>query len=565
MLSIRKIGIIGRTYRHLNRYTHILSILFRYGFGELVDLLRIDQYLDIGYPAVSRKREDRIEKFSRAERIRMALEELGPTYIKLGQVLSTRPDLIPGDLIEELALLQDNVPPFAFSDAVRILTRELAAPVDAVFQSIEETPIASASIAQVYRACLKDGDMVAVKIRRPGIRRIIEVDLEIMLHLATLMERHVEEISFHRPVRVVEEFARILEKEIDFTQEAANMERAARNSRNDPTVYIPRAYPEQSTAAVLIMELIDGVKISDRISLQKAGLDSKLVTVRGATVCLRQMFEHGFFHADPHPGNIRVLPGNVVCLLDWGMAGSIDRRTREDFILLIDAVALRQEQLAATALLRLTDWDQEPDLRNFERDISDFMSLHLFRPLKEIRFGKLMQHILKLAFRHRLRIPPDSFLLLKALGTVEGIAQQLDPEFDMIGHAAPFIHRIRMRRFSPEKLAGESLHLVESLLRFLNQFPRDVMEIARLARQQGLVLNLRHEGLERTLSTHDQISNRISFSVIIAGLIVGSALIVISRTPPFVYGISLIGIIGFLAAAVMGVWLLIAIIRKGRL
>ena len=564
MLSIRKIGVIGRTYRHLNRYTQILTILFKYGFGELVDLLRIDQYIDIGFRMISRKREDRIEKYSRSERIRMVLEELGPTYIKLGQVLSTRPDLIPSDLIQELVRLQDRVPPFDFSDAKQILESELHSPIDTHFQFIEEKPVASASIAQVYRARLIDGDWVAVKVQRPGIQKMIEVDLEIMFHLATLMEQHIEEVSFHRPVRIVEEFTRVLEKEIDFTMEAASMQRVARNFLDDPTVYIPKVYIEKTTPAVLIMELIDGIKINDMDRIEAGGLDRKLLTTRGANVCLRQIFEQGFFHADPHPGNILALPGNVICLLDWGMVGAIDQRTREDFIALVDAVAFRREHQAAKALLKLTDWDREPDTREFERDISDFMSLHLYRPLKEIRIGKLLQHILDLAFRHRLRIPADIFLMLKALGTVEGVALQLNPEFDMVSYAAPLIQKIRFKKLSPERLAGDAIHLTELMFRFLNQFPQDALEIARMTRQQNLMINLRHEGMEKMLSTHDQISNRISFSVIIAGLIVGSALIVISETPPLVYGISMIGIIGFLAAALMGVWLLIAIIRKGR-
>ncbi|MFZ3047412.1 MAG: AarF/ABC1/UbiB kinase family protein [Desulfatirhabdiaceae bacterium] len=565
MLSIRKIGVIGRTYRHLNRYTQILTILFKYGFGELVDLLRIDQYIDIGFRMISRKREDRIEKFSRSERIRMVLEELGPTYVKLGQVLSTRPDLIPSDLINELARLQDHVPPFDFPDAKRILEAELRAPIDTIFQSIDEQPIASASIAQVYRARLIDGDWVAVKVQRPGIQKMVEVDLEIMLHLATLMERHIEEFAFHRPVRIVEEFTRVLEKEIDFTLEAANMQRVSRNLLDDSTVYIPKVYLDKTTPAVLIMELIDGIKINDMERIEANGLDRKLLTVRGANVCLRQIFEQGFFHADPHPGNIQALSGNVICLLDWGMVGSIDQRTRDDFITLVDAVALRQEHQAAKSLLKLTDWDREPDVREFERDIADFMSLHLYRPLKEIRIGRLFQHILDLAFRHRLRIPPDIFLMLKALGTVEGVALQLNSEFDMVAHAAPFIQKIRFKKLSPERLAGDVLHLTELMFRFLNQFPQDILDITRMTRQQDLVINLRHEGLDQMRATHDQISNRISFSVIIAGLIVGSALIVISETPPMIYGISLIGIIGFLAAALMGVWLLIAILRKGRL
>jgi len=238
MFSIRKIGIIGRTYRHLQRYRQILTVLFKYGFGDLVEVLKIEQYVEIGLNLISKKRRDRLEKLSRAERVRLALEELGPTFVKLGQILSTRPDLVPVDFINELSKLQDMVPPFPFDEASEIIKVELGAAPEEVFASIDKTPMASASIGQVYRAELKDGEDVAVKVQRPGIKKIIEVDLEIMFHLATLMEKHVEEMELYRPVKVVEEFTRTLEKEIDYSIEATHMERFARDFLNDPTIYI---------------------------------------------------------------------------------------------------------------------------------------------------------------------------------------------------------------------------------------------------------------------------------------------------------------------------------------
>jgi ubiquinone biosynthesis protein len=565
LLSIRKIGRIGRTYRHLNRYSQILGVLIAYGFGEVIDMLRIDSLIDLGMRAASPRRREKIEKLSRAERVRLALEELGPTYVKLGQLLSTRPDLIPADFIRELSKLQDNAAPFDYKDALAILEKELSAPIDTIFDTIDPQPIAAASIAQVYQATLKDGDRVAIKIQRPGIRRIIEIDLEIMLHLATLMERHVEEVAFFRPVKMVEEFARVLEKEIDFTLEAANMERVSRNFLDDSTVYVPVVYKTFSSTTVLVMELVEGIKISEIERIEAAGLDKKLLTVRGADVCLKQIFEHGFFHADPHPGNLQVLQDNVICLLDLGMVGTLDQKTREDFIELVDSVVLRQEARAARSILKLTDWEEEPQMRIFERDVADFMANHLYRPLKEIRIGKLFQDVLILAFRYRLRIPADIFLMLKALATVEGVAQRLDPDFDMISHAAPYIRKIRFRKMAPGRMAAEALYLVEQGFGFIKQMPQDVLEIARMIRLQRLTLNLRIEHLEKILSANDQSSNRIAFSILIAGLVIGSALIVISQTPPLVFGISLIGFIGFITAVILGIWLLAAIIRKGRL
>jgi ubiquinone biosynthesis protein len=565
MLSIRKIGVISRTYRHLNRYRHILAVLLKHGFGEMVESLKIDQYLEVGLQLVSKKRSPREEPLTRPQRVRLALEELGPTYIKLGQVLSTRPDLIPVEFIEELSKLQDSVPPFPFDEAEAIIQRELGAPSSEVFDHIDMEPAASASIGQVHRARLKNGEAAAVKIQRPGIRAVIEVDLEIMLHLATLAERHVEELALHKPVKIVEEFARTLEKEIDFRIEAANVDRIAQSFLGDPTVYIPAVFRELSTACILTTEFIDGIKISNIDQLDAAGYDRRLLCSRGADIVLKQVFHHGIFHADPHPGNIFALPGNVICLLDFGMVGVVDRQTREMFVELVDSVVRRNEAHAAQVLLQLTSWEQQPDLRQLERELSDFMGRHLYRPLKDIEVGKLLQDLLEISTRFHLRLPPDIFLMLKAVSTVETVARQLDPEFDMIAQAAPFIEQALMDRFTPQRMAEDVGDMAVRLLRFLHQFPKDLLDLAGLLRQHKLSLQIKHDGLEKVLATHDQISNRISFAIIIAALIVGSALIVISKTPPLFYGISLIGIIGFLAAALMGIWLLLAILKKGKL
>ena len=565
MLSIRKIGVVGRTYRHLNRYRQILAILFRYGFGDLIELLKIEQYIEIGLQLISKDRGDPLEKLSRPQKVRMAFEELGPTYIKFGQILSTRPDLIPARYTKELAKLQDKVPPFDFSEVHRTIEADFGSPPEKLFDFLEEKPFASASIGQVHRAGLPDGETVAVKVQRPGIKKIIEVDLEIMLHLATLMERNIEEMSLYRPVKIVEEFARTLEKEIDYTIEATNMERFGRSFLDDSTIYIPKVFRDTTSERVLTMELVEGIKVSEIDRLEDAGYDRDVITVRGTDIILKQVFDHGFFHADPHPGNIFILPDNIICLLDFGMTGSVDRQNREEFANLIDSVVHQNESRATQVLLRLTNWDNEPDIRLLERDVADFMGRHLYKPLKDIDFGKLLNQLLALISRYRLMLPPDIFLMMKTLTTIEGVARMLNPDFDMISQTAPFIERVKLSRFYPRRIAGDIVEMGADLLHFANQFPKDMLEFMRLIRQQKLAVQMRHKGLKEMLDTHDRISNRISFSIIIAALIIGSALIVISAIPPLFYGISLIGIFGFLAAAVMGIWLLVAILRKGRL
>lgn len=563
MLSIRKIGFLGRTYRHLNRYRKILAIFFKYGYGDLVELLKIDQYIETGLQIISRKRRDRIARLSRAERIRMALEELGPTYIKFGQVLSTRPDLIAVDFVVELAKLQDKVSPRPFEEIKATVEKELKAPLDRLFARFDEKSLASASIGQVHRARLLDGEDVAIKVQHAGIKKTIEVDLEIMLYLATLMERNIEEIAPYRPVKIVEEFARTLEKEIDYTIEATSMERFRHQFLDDPHIYVPKVFRKTSTEHVLTMEYVQGVKVSDLKGLAAAGIDPKIITSRGAELWLKQVFDHGFFHADPHPGNFFALPGNVICLLDFGMMSSLDRYTKEIFVEIIDSVVNRDETKAVQTILRLTSYDDEPDIRILEREVADFMGLHLYKPLKDIEFGKLLQDLLRLVSQHRLRMPPNIFLMLKAFATMEGVARMLDPDFNMVLTAAPFIRRVKLSRFLPHHIAGELYRFSGEMLTFLQQMPRDILEINRLIRQKRLTLRLEHQNLDNILGVLHKISNRIAFAIVIAALLIGSALIVFARTPPLVYGISAIGIVGFLTAAVMGLWLLVAILRKG--
>jgi ubiquinone biosynthesis protein len=468
------------------------------------------------------------------------------------------------EFIEEFAKLQDHVPSFDFELVRELVERELHASVDSIFKNIESKPVATASIGQVHRAVLPDGEQVAVKFQRPGIRKIVEVDLEIMLHLAMLTEKHLPELALHRPVKIVEEFARTLENEIDYKREATNTERVARQFLEDDSVYIPKVFKELTSSRILTTEFVaGGIKISRVQELDAAGLDRRRLCARGAALVLRQVFEHGFFHADPHPGNIFALPNDVICLLDFGMMGVVERQTREDIVDLVDAIVQQNETRTAQVLLRLTDWNEPPDRRQFERAIADFMGHHLYKPLKDIEFGKLLHELLRLATTFQLRIPPDLFLMFKALGTVESIGRMLDPDFDMVSTSKPFVRKVKMERVHPQRIADDAVDGVARLLEFLDRFPREVLHLFHMIRRERLSVKLDHRGLSNMLATHDRISNRLSFSIIIAALIIGSALIVISETPPLFYGISLIGIILFLGAAILGVWLLVAIIKKG--
>jgi ubiquinone biosynthesis protein len=565
MLSIRKIGVMGRTYRHLNRYRQILGILFKYGFGDLVDTLRIEQYIEIGLQMISRRRREQIERLTRAERVRMALEELGPTFIKLGQILSTRPDLIGLEYVQELSKLQDHVPSFPYDQVREIVKSEIGEYPEEIFAHFEPDPLAAASIGQVHSARLREGDDVVVKVQRPGIRRIIEVDLEIMLHLAGLMERHVEEMEMHRPTRIVQEFARSLEREIDYTIEATHIERFAGDFLDDDTIYVPKVFRDVTTERVLTMEYVQGIKASSVERLDQEGYDRKEITRRGARLIMKQIFLNGFFHGDPHPGNVFILPDNVICYLDFGMMGRIGRQDREDFADFVMHVARRDERRMTESLLKLTLFDAEVDRYELERDLADLADQHLYQALRNVDFGRLLHQLMETLTKNGMALKPDLFLMMKAFSTVEGLGRLLDPDFELIKAAEPFVRQIQLNRLNPQRIAGDILHSGTELVHLLREIPGEVRGILRQTREGKVKIEFEHRGLDPILFTHDRTSNRIAFAIVLAALIIGSSLIVLSDIPPRWQEIPIIGLAGFVVAGLMGFWLLISILRRGRM
>lgn len=557
-------GIVSKTYRHVNRYSQILAVLFKYGFGDLIDKLNLGNYLKIGLKAVSGSNRRRLASMSRAERIRLAFEELGPTFTKMGQILSTRPDLVPAEFIREFTKLQDNVPPFTYEQAAGIIREELKAGPEELFLHFEKTPLAAASIGQVHRARLLSGEDVVVKVQRPGIRKTIEIDLEILLYLAELMEKHVEEWSFYRPTRIVGEFARILEKEIDFEMEASYMERFARCFAGNGHIRVPAVYRKLCTEKVLTMEYIEGIKVTEVEQIEAAGLDPKIIASRGADLMLEQVFKHGLFHADPHPGNIIVLPGNVICYFDFGMMGVVDRHARENFADIVYGYVHRDEAATASALLKIVEWEQEPDRRALEKDISEFMESYLYRPLKELRLGDLLQQLIALIARHRMVFPPDIFLMIKVVSEIEGIGLKLDPDFDITEKAAPFIRRIKLERLHPGRVFSELADSAADLVGAISTLPGDLSDFLKQTKQGKTRIGFEHRGLENLVFELDRSTNRIAFALIISSLIIGSSLIITTDVGPYFLGYPIIGIFGYLIAGIFGIWLIVSIFRSGK-
>ena len=565
MLSIRKIGVVGRTYRHLNRYRDILGVLFRYGFGDIIETLKIEQYIEVGLQMISRKRREQIEKHSRAERVRMAVEELGPTFIKLGQILSTRPDLVPLEYAEELSKLQDHVPPFSYDEVRTIITKELGGTPEELFAGFETEPLAAASIGQVHRARLADGDEVVVKVQRPGIQKIVEVDLEILLHLASLMERHVEEMEVQRPTRIVEEFARSLEKEIDYTIEAYHTERFSRQFLGDHTIYVPKVCRGLNSSRVLTIEYVAGTKVSNIDMLKREGCDLKFLAENGANLVMKQIFVHGFFHADPHPGNIFILPNNVICFLDFGMMGRIRKDEREDFTDFVTSLATRNERKIMESVLRLTNYEAEPDREDLERDLMDLMEEQVYGRQGRLEMGKLFQKLIETVSTHGLSIKPDLYLMMKALGTIEGIAKMLDSGFNILKQAEPFVRKIQEERMSPKRIAGDMMEVGTDLIQLGREIPGEVRAILKQAREGKLKIEFAHSGLEPLLKTYSRTTNRIVFAIVLAALIIGSSLVVLAGIPPKWHDIPLVGIVGFVLAGVIGFSLIISMLRRKKM
>jgi len=561
---IPKVG-LGRTYRHINRYREIITVLVKHGFGDLVAKSNLEKHIASGKRFLPRGGDAKIVSLSRWERIRMALEELGPTFIKLGQIMSKRPDLLPQELLVELEKLEDSVPPFSEEEAKQLIEKELNEPIANLFKEYASTPIASASIAQVHKAVLTSGEIVAVKVQRPGIEQVIETDIEIMLHLATLMEEHIKGTDILNPVGIIKEFERSIRKEIDFTIEATHIERFGRIFQEETTICVPKVYRSYTTRKVLTMEFIDGIKVSNIDALLESGSDPKIIASRGATLVLKQVFEHGFFHADPHPGNIFVLDNNIICFLDFGMMGVLLPKHKEHLGSIVVGIVNRDAERITKALLQFSGNNRIENIEGLEYQIFELIEQYSYIPLKSLNMGELLKKLIKLISSYKLKIAPEFYLLIKALVTIEGVGRKLDPDFDMVKHTEPFAKKLLRERLSPRKLTKDIYLSATELSLLLRDLPSEMREIIGQIKLGQVKMGFEHKGLEPMLEKHDQISNRIAFAIVLASLIIGSSLIVLSGIPPKWDGIPIIGIVGFLGAGVMGFWLLISILRHGKI
>ena len=550
--------------RGLKRYRQITHVLVKYGFGQLLDEVRLWEQINIRRRILHRP-TPAISHLTQAQRVRLAVEELGPTFVKIGQFLSTRPDLVPADWIPELEQLQSNVAPIPSEVARSIIESELGRPIDEVFASFENEPIAAASISQVHRASLADNQVVVIKVQRPGITALIDADLDIMHSLARLAERHLAQARLVNLSGIVREFSANIRKEIDFTQESNNLRRVARNFAGDPSIHVPILHDELCTRRILVMEYVEGINISRIDKLVAEGYDLHLIASRGVSIAFKSTFEHGFFHADPHPGNIFVLPGNVICLLDYGMMGSLPSRDRDSLAKLAQAIASLDEKPITRALLQIAKPEERVDVEALERDVAGIAQEFADVPISQISLGDFLNRLFQLIRTHRLRFGPHLIWLLKAVSTIENVARHLAPDYDMVEAAKPYATKLLKRRLSPAVQARELGSTAIELLEFLKELPQDARDVMHQLRDGRMKIELEPVGLEPTRRVVHQVANRIVVAIIVAAVLVGSSLVIHSGMKPKVWDISLIGLIGFAVASIFGIWLVLSILRSGRL
>ncbi len=548
-------------YRHLKRYQEIGRVLVSHGFGEFLDQMQLLPILNV--PRRLLRRAPR-EPVGAPVRLRLALEELGPTFVKFGQILSTRPDVLPPEYIEELSKLQDTVPPAPTELIRKQIEAELGQPPSAIFATFEEEPLAAASLAQVHAATLQDGTEVVVKVQRPDIRPIIETDLEILMDLARLAQRHTPLGQIYDLEDIAEDFAYTLRNELDYRREGRNADRFRKNFQDEPHLYVPLVYWEYTTSRVLVLERIYGIKIDDIQALKDAGYDTREIALHSARIIIKEVLEDGFFHADPHPGNFLVMPGHVIGAMDFGMVGQLDNWLKEELVRLYIVSVQMDTEGVVEQLIRMGMAQAYVDRRRLQRDMSRLLTKYRGLPLREIRATEVVQDIMPIAFRHHLRFPTDLWLLGKTLSMMEGVALQLDPEFDMFAVSEPYVRKFVRQLYSPASVSRRVALSARQWNDLARDLPRHANRLISAAAEGRARVVLQIEPDNPLLKQLNRVTNRLVIGVVTAAFIVALALLfpLLSFTWPWPL-ITWLTLIGFGAASLLGIWLLLSIWRSG--
>ena len=555
---------LNRNIRTIRRYKQIGKILGKYGLEHLLEYFNLSHIIAMSR-RVLRRKAAAIAQYTPAERMRLAFEELGPTFIKLGQLLSTRPDVIPKSFVDEFAKLQDNVPSFPYEEATTQISLELGKPVEEIFAHIDPVPVAAASIAQVHRARLKTGEDVVVKVRRPGVEGVVETDINVLMGIAQLMERHMHGSDIYDPVGLVKEFARTIRREMDFSREGHTIEKIRDNFCGDRTLHFPTVFWGYSGKTILTLEYIDGIKVNDYAAIDRTGLDRKLIATRGADAFLKMVLDHGFFHGDPHPGNVLILPDNIICLLDYGIVGRLDQQLKKYLTDIIFTIINRDVDELVSLLIYSGEIGEILNRRALKRELSEFIDSYYEIPLHEIEVGRMLVEFIDIVTTFQIKLQPDLMLLAKSLVIIEGMGRELDPDFDMVEHLKPFMEKALKEKITPGRFFGDVSTILRSYLHMAANLPRDLREIVHRLNHNKFKIDLEHRGLDHFSKDLDKSINRLSFSLIIAALIIGSSIVMQTNKGPLIFDFPAFAFLGYTIAGLIGFWWVIAIIRSGRL
>jgi ubiquinone biosynthesis protein len=556
---IMRITSIPQIYRHLNRWYEIVAVLIKYELAAWIGRLGPDFAKDIlktpSKTAIARHRWE--------TRLRMALSELGPTFIKLGQILSTRPDLVGVTLAEELQSLQADAPADPAATIRKLIEAELGLKIEDVFDDFEDTAMASASIGQVHRATLKSGEKVVVKVLHADIERKFSVDLDILAGLAQLAEM-IPEFQPYRPRLLVGEFQRALKRELDFSRELRNLQQFDHDFRASEIVRFPKPYSEQSTRRVLTMELLEGKTLLELSRSANEGFDMEEVARRGAAICLEMIFSNGFYHADPHPSNILVMPDGKIGMLDCGMVGRLDEQLQDDFCELLLAIGETDAEYLTTLILRIGKSPGNLDRASLSLDVTDFLAHYGSQPIEQFDLSGALKEMTEIIRRYRIMLPARIAMLLKALITLEGTSQMASPRFSLVEMMRPYRKKMIWRRMSPKRRLKKFRRFMSEMEHLIEYIPRGIIDLLEQVQSGKFDVHLDHRGLEPSV-------NRLVFGLLTSALFLGSTLLLSRNVPPLIRyvpileGTSLFGFLGSVVSLAMGYRLYRAINKSGHL
>ncbi len=538
--------------------------LGRHGFGYMAEEIGLTKLFAVPLRWIHKEEHGSL---SLGERIRLVLEELGPTFIKLGQLASTRSDLLPEPIIAELVKLQDQVPPFSAAESLAIIEQEFGMPAAELLQQFDEEPIAAASIGQVHKGRLVTGEVVAIKIQRPGVVPQVERDLDILKNLTALAQRHWPWVSRYQIPQMVDEFSRSIRAELDYSIEGRNMEKIRRQFLDSEEIFIPAVHWHCSTSKVLTMDYVEGVHLNRLEELRQGSFEPREIAERLVNSMLQQIFAGGYFHADPHPGNLLATRDGKLAFIDFGMIGRLSAEMRDHLSSLVIALMRRSNEGMLRAILRMGLLEETRDLDSLRTDLDRLRDRYYDIPFSEISIGEALNDLFGTAQRHRIILPPDLLLLGKALLTVEGVAISLDPELRILDLAEPFGKKLLREKWSSRRLGKQAFDGAVDLAEALTGFPKQVNRLLTLIGKGKLKMDMSIPEMEMFMKKLDQIGNRLSFSIVLlafsiimVGLIIGSSL---TRMPTLLWNFPAIEI-GFVVAFLMVVWLLYSIFRSGR-